>query len=1023
MSSKLAATIFISAMAVHVHSAPISVTEDEISPNGHWIERKERALPDPHKRLLNLLQEPEDDGEKYSWGDGTLPRKYSAGYTADGSHTYGGKTVMMTRYTPSNAGCCADCDCNQYTTVISDADLKAIVDHGDKFIRDNSYGKAWLETVYTLPDVLSVEEGNFFETIDRVREKAFTEKGKSFNDYDFDLVWKYANGGSTGGSAIPGGHAQRYMYDGSLDSFRDKIFPHEFTHNFGTGHAWQGGAEYGDNYDMTGGGHGNSAHVSAAAKHRFKWITDEQIAVFTPATLTTPTVLTIRPFDIANAPSTLEANEKLAVRLDTRFMGKPCPMGKVEWCPDWGEHNGRNPWVDCAMCKSSDHYLYISYRAHDVDGEAKIGASLHIAKYSEDGWVDATSFLDVRPNTPEQTDAFLLPGETYVFDGHSDTAIVIKALEVSHSTPGKEFLRVEVSYADGIKLAEDYQGNNAGHLCSHTLTCGSDVSVDLASAKPVKGKEGSSSVLVKVGELHEVEAMLRSCAAELPSAKVWVYDSFPLAQALYQSPLDIGAPSSLTEFCQSPVPSVLTISDSGVWWMDGEFRLVDYNMIDVGSDMKHKPRASKYPHYMSDGTGQPTHLHVVNCTIHYCRNELLKNYNGGGEPTGLMWVLSYGTEPGSGTSFNDYFMPVDKAHEDNLDVISLEQMGVSWLKGNGGHPPEPSHKFSLKGKLSKATHVKERIGQHSGRKWLAVSFTDAEAEKAGAELKLEVVECKIKECANGYYDESLSGPCETTCKQCPQGTPVSQPGYRGSRACYNDSDELTVVVGGDATHEKSGMYTKNHNTTHNGYPIYQMKDKFVLRNDRFAKGWYITVINNMQDGSGYMGDLKAPGACGCAVAPLPQLQLATPCDGCAANSKWSAGGGNPTSVSIVETNKAGSTTSTPGQDDCSCMATDRSGAGQPGHCADGGSFNTAGANACTWTGEPDKTQAPGSESDGSGANSPGSGNESETTSSAGNSSGITDKGGSLASSAHTVAAVWPMVTVVAAWFGLLYSAI
>ena len=29
-----------------------------------------------------------------------------------------------------------------------------------------------------------------------------------------------------------------------------------------------------DNYDMTGGGNGESAHISAAAKHRFQWIED-----------------------------------------------------------------------------------------------------------------------------------------------------------------------------------------------------------------------------------------------------------------------------------------------------------------------------------------------------------------------------------------------------------------------------------------------------------------------------------------------------------------------------------------------------------------------------------------------------------------------------------------------------------------------------------------------------------------------------------------------------------------------------
>ena len=42
-------------------------------------------------------------------------------------------------------------------------------------------------------------------------------------------------------------------------------------------------------------------------------------------------------------------------------------------------------------------------------------AALLEQQYAADGWVEATAFVDVRPITADETDAFLRPGETYVF--------------------------------------------------------------------------------------------------------------------------------------------------------------------------------------------------------------------------------------------------------------------------------------------------------------------------------------------------------------------------------------------------------------------------------------------------------------------------------------------------------------------------------------------------------------------------------------------------------------------------------
>ena len=107
-----------------------------------------------------------------------------------------------------------------------------------------------------------------------------------------------------------------------------------------------------------------------------------------PGSLPGPERFVLRPFDDIESPSALGPGQFLAVRLETRFMVQQCPMGEVDWCPDFGtQYNGNNPWVDQVISGFSDHYLYISYRTHDPDGLAKSGASLHVVKHRAGDWV------------------------------------------------------------------------------------------------------------------------------------------------------------------------------------------------------------------------------------------------------------------------------------------------------------------------------------------------------------------------------------------------------------------------------------------------------------------------------------------------------------------------------------------------------------------------------------------------------------------------------------------------------------
>ena len=497
----------------------------------------------------------------YSWG---AEKKYSAAFTSDRGHTLGNKSVLVIKFLPAGSTC--DGGCNP--DVISDADLQQILDAGKTFISANSYGKASISVVDVVPSVLTISEGNFFATIDNAREAAYAA-GYDFQNYDFDMIWKDSNGGSIGGSAIPGGRAQRFMFDGSTSSFANKIFPHEFAHNFGVGHAFEGAATYGDEYDMIGGGSGQTAHLSAGVKHRFLWITDDEVEMLSPSTFPVgdaPRIFKIRAHDTATANVGLAHDEVLAVRLETRFMQMPCPLGEQTWCPDWGDgFNGSNPWY--STTNDVDHYLYISYRANHSSGKAAAGASLHVLKYKADGWIDATNFVDVRDYTDSQDDAFLAPGETYVFDGDSSTAIKIKTLSAEAG-----LLTVEVQYVDGTAVQADYAVKNESHMCVSTITCGTTVELDLAmnGLTSMPRTDGKSLAVAKVGELHQTDVSMNLCrSAGAPTMSIYGYKEFPTSVLAYGSHPLIGATLTLPDFCDGATyPKTIRFSGTGVSWLD-----------------------------------------------------------------------------------------------------------------------------------------------------------------------------------------------------------------------------------------------------------------------------------------------------------------------------------------------------------------------------------------------------------------------------------------------------------------------
>ena len=933
--------------------------------------RRRRALDHPPRRRL----------ETYSWGPA---KQYSVDWSADHSHTLGGKTAVITRYSLTG-----EADCGN-PCVISDADLDEIVQAGDEFIRANSYGKTWLEKVDYAPNV-KVQPGNFFEEIDRVREAVHASNATfDFDNYDFDLVWKDKGSGAAGGSAIPGGRSQRFSYDsGSKESFKSKIFPHEFTHNFGVGHAWQGGSTYGDNYDMLGGGSGPDAHVSAAVKHRFNWITDNEVEVLQPAGLSAAREIKLWPFDAANSMSTLPLGHKLAVRLDTRFMSKECPKGSVDWCPDWGTENNAaygNPWVDMTAEKS-DHFLYVSYRGAVEGADGSAGASLHISKHFPNGWVAATSFIDVRPLTATQTDAFLLPGETYVFDGDSSTAIAITVMSLSHHELGDAYktLTVRVEYLDGKKAADGYIKEHEKRLCATgTLSCGKEIPVVLSSVPDPSRTDGRAITAVRVGEMHNTEVQLGICSHKAdPPVEVFAYDRFPVEPLLYASPLLIGASATLPDLCAksaSKFPPVISISGTGEEFLDGsEFKFLDMSMQQYsipGNDGIPKVTTitdTLWPHYFAPmtGFGYPAHLQLVDCQLWYClkpSGDTGYDVWGAGPNapvTGFQWVLSMDTGSGAGTGTSwqpEYFAPLDEERKNIVNPLDLAAAGVVWRKAQGGSYSSVLLDLGPT-KMVAANSTREQFGQFgSGFKWLVLAQNASNASispspsPARTTVNIVLSACTVNTCGPGFFRNSEGNGCSATCKKCDPGQ-IGLPGYE---RCYHEAESLLVNITNDPTNDKNGIYVKvgGADALHEGKPYYMKEDgNYMLRADRFSH-WCITRdLALSTSGCGYNRDLKMPDVCqirNCADAPFPQLWPGLPCDACNKSIPWkcSDNGQDCNPLPIVSIEEVGpppiSNSTTSSSSNCSCSSEDHSQGGKPTEPCAGGRRTESKTGLCTW---------------------------------------------------------------------------
>lgn len=200
------------------------------------------------------------------------------------------------------------------------------------------------------------------------------------------------------------------------------------------------------------------------------------------------------------------------------------------------------------------------------------------------GWVSTTELLDAKPATSGGlTDAFLPVGETFVFEADQSHSIVIKTVSIDTSS-SPMLLTVSVQYVDGVDVMKTYETTaaNAAHLCSHTLSCGKTVNVDLAGGTAVPG---SGKTLVRIGEADYTKSAITSCASNVASLNSYFYLAFPAAQLLHGASADVQAAATLSDYCGSgsgppatlQVPTDATGCSSNCWWInDQEYVLSDY---------------------------------------------------------------------------------------------------------------------------------------------------------------------------------------------------------------------------------------------------------------------------------------------------------------------------------------------------------------------------------------------------------------------------------------------------------------
>ena len=309
-------------------------------------------------------------------------------------------------------------------------------DVADYYLK-SSYGKLTTMTTVTPPVILPKNEAWYIQRdtsnggdvdglgleMTHARDAA-RRMGFDYNDYDVTVLRMSGGARPAGGW---GGGSTVWIYGDSVG-----VTAHEIGHAFGLAHAnfWDtagtsaigpgANAEYGDSYDVMGGGGVPKDHYNAAAKVQIKWLPDNFVQNVTASGL-----YRIYAFD----QPVLEPRNRYAMTIT-----------KDSQHTYWGEvrqnYNGdtTRPWADKG--------LILGW------------------KYSSGGGSNI-QLLDTTPGSPYgKDDAAIALGSTF---GDTEAGIFLTTVGVSSTTP---------KYIDVVVNIGDFAGN---HPPTMTLTSSADV--------------------------------------------------------------------------------------------------------------------------------------------------------------------------------------------------------------------------------------------------------------------------------------------------------------------------------------------------------------------------------------------------------------------------------------------------------------------------------------------------------------------------------------------------------------------
>jgi hypothetical protein len=342
--------------------------------------------------------------------------------------TEGAKTVLVIRVDfPDRIGEPVDQSGAPFTVARAQNVMNNSV---NPFYLSNSYNKTSLQNPVVTPVVRMPQPQSFYNgfnlntTMLADARAAARLAGFETNNYDFDIIaFGFTPNLSFSGSAIIGGKGL------FLNGFFDfKTIAHELGHNYGLLHAnlWRttdgtvtgagANVEYGDAFDLMGGGASQATHFSAGYKRRLDWLTDQNVQ-----TVTTSGTYRIFAYDVVNAPTGIHA---LKIRKD----------------------NAKDYWIE--------------FRQLFPTVPALANGALVRWDFAQQN-SRQTQLLDMTPNTTSVGDAPLLVGNSFVDNA---SGITMTVLGKGNTTPESLDVRVELNRAIINGAAFDFDGDNKSDL-------------------------------------------------------------------------------------------------------------------------------------------------------------------------------------------------------------------------------------------------------------------------------------------------------------------------------------------------------------------------------------------------------------------------------------------------------------------------------------------------------------------------------------------------------------------------------